>query len=515
MTYLRLLLLVLGMSFLPVEGQVSESLEIEIIDSKPGIHIAIPIPKNTIELTTQIKVRQLLEKSSQQRNDAKASFTMLWPALDGHSRSIRTLILTFAKPLRKGEKFAIDLVDSRDSRLTAWEEPAGNFVDVNFTSGWLQQALYTPMLAPGDSAPSWFDYAYRQLGYSLGDMDQINQDPKVKRNFTTSPPWLYDRVYVLYQLYFQTGDVYFKHMAHQSALTYRSLINEFGYFSLKKGNDIKYLLSPGLILDHQFYPDDKNIDLIEQFYQNSLRWPAQYQLGLNFWTERNLSVALANALAHWEMSQSKDSLKRIQVLLQGSMNTLKKSQKHGLNCLAHPYRVHEGKADNVLVCSPWMNALLAHQLFKFWQLTDSDEAATLIVALGKNVVEQGTYLAPKGKIKGRTVPKYLMFAQSSKFEDPMAHSDMQHACDVAGLVVSARYLAMLKQQDSDYFKGTMEDLLYSCRTNLGVDKKKNSWRIKPLRKFNWWFNSTGSMSWKLAELDKFERSNGGGDSVAK
>ncbi|WP_394171948.1 hypothetical protein [Thalassotalea litorea] len=505
MKYIWFGLLAIIMVFSAFKVYAEHSLKLEVLSAHSGNQIAIPVPRNKIDLRSILLVQILKNGQYKTLQDVNISYTLLWPETGLKKNSIRGLVIELPNAVSKGDMLQLHILGQGKQAIDSWVETSDTFVDVAFSPGWLQDALYAPLNAQQSGPPNWFDFAYRQFGYQLADMEQINQDPKVKRNFTTSPPWLYDRVYVLYQLYFQTGDIYFKQMAHSSAEVYRSHINEFGYFSLKKGNDIKYLLSPGMLLDYQLHPSGYTAELIHQFYQNSLRWPAQYQLGHTFWTERNLSVALANALTQWELTQSSDSFARIEALVSGSMATLKAAQKKNLNCLAHPYRVHEGKSDNTLVCSPWMNALLAHQLWKLWRMTDMPDAAHLITALGKNVVEQGTYLAPNGKIKGRTVPKYLMFAQQSKFEDPMAYSDLQHACDVAGLVVSARYLALHQRKDPDYYKDTMNNLLSSCRASLGVDKKKNSWKIKPLRKFNWWFNSTGNLSWKLAELDEHDR----------
>ncbi|TLU65775.1 hypothetical protein FE810_07640 [Thalassotalea litorea] len=505
MKHLWLWLFAILFSLSSLKAIAEQPLRLEVLSANSGNQFTIPVPRNKIFLHSSLQLQKYSQDKFTPVKGVQFSYTLLWPNADKASDSIRALIVKLQEPVKKGDMLQLRFDQQSKEKIKPWKETPATLIDVSYSSGWLENALYAPLQTQQSGPPSWFDFAYRQFGYQLADMETVNQDPKVKRNYTTSAPWLYDRVYVLYQLYFQTGDLYFKQMAHVSAQVYRSHINEFGYFSLKKGNDIKYLLAPGMLIDYQFYPSNDTAELIHQFYQNSLRWPAQYQLGLTFWTERNLSVALANAISLWELTQSVESFTRIEALIKGSMRTLQTSQNKNLNCLAHPYRVHEGKSDNTLVCSPWMNALLAHQLWKLWRMTEMPEAAQLISAFGKNVVEQGSYLAPKGKIKGLTVPKYLIFAQSSKFEDPMAYSDMQHACDVAGLVVSARYLALQLQQDQSFYKDTMENLLLSCRASLGVDKKKNSWRIKPLRKFNWWFHSTGNLSWKLAELDEYER----------
>ncbi|TKB46637.1 hypothetical protein [Thalassotalea mangrovi] len=483
------------------------SVEFTIAADGGGYQVVIPVPANRVKLQSTPAVVQINGATEHAIADVDITHHMLWPDADGQPEFVRALIVTFPRPLSKNSVFALKFSARANEAIKPWSGGALNLADVIFSPDWLSASLYAPLRSTSNRPPDWFDYAYQQFGYRMADMESINQDPKIKRNFTTSAPWLYDRVYVLYQLYFKTGDLYFKHAARASAEIYRSYLNEFGYFSLKPGTDIKYLLSPGMLLDYQFYPSSQTRQVINQFFQNSSRWPEQYLPGHTFWTERNLSVALANAISEWEISHSSQSLQRVEQLLSGSKRMLEVAMKDNLNCLAHPYRVHEGRGDDVLVCSPWMNALLGHQLFKWWQLTGDEDAAELLMALATDVVERGTYQAPKGKIAGLTVPKYLVFASPSKFAEQMSHSDLQHACDVAGLLVTARFLSVQQQGDDGYFKDKMEALLLSCRAILGVDKKNHSWRVKPLRKFNWWFHSTGNLSWQLTQLDSVEHVN--------
>ena len=172
---------------------------------------------------------------------------------------------------------------------------------------------------------------------------------------------------------------------------------------------------------------------------------------------------------------------------------------HG--CIAHPYGVHEGGKAADLVCSPWMSALASYQFWRIFQLTGNEQSKRIIKSLGKSVLSNGTYTATDAHIKGKIVPKYLVFLSRSKLEDNKQWSDIQHACDVAGMVSLSAYLSKLDGEDITQLVHLVDDLLLSCQHSLKVnDKHRQQWQLTPIRKFNWWFGTTGSMPWLLTEL---------------
>ncbi|MGY5450726.1 hypothetical protein ACVFI8_07230 [Agarivorans sp. MS3-6] len=71
------------------------------------------------------------------------------------------------------------------------------------------------------------------------------------------------------------------------------------------------------------------------------------------------------------------------------------------------------------------------------------------------------------------------------------------------MVYKAVYLKREGGQDEFLLELLAQELLNTC--NGTMDKKgktaasKPAWGLKPLRKFNWWFASNGSLTWMLQQ----------------
>ena len=461
-------------------------------------HASIIVPFKNGDLDLAQKLR-LTINGKNAKFDAHAS--LIWPTTNNRKHYLRSLLIRPFGGIRKGDVYKLTWHSELGKQITPYDDHVTQTIDAKFPIDWLSNVLYAPLLPPVNGDFYWFDKAYLNYSDFITDEKAINENKKIQGKLTDPAPWLYDRVYVLYQLYFKTGDITVKHKAHEAAMFYQQNLTKHGYFGLKETEDHKYLLNSGLLIDYMFYPRLSIKKAIHNLYSNTLIWPSKYIQKLKFWTERNLAVALAAAITQWELQQNRSALFRIHDLIDGSTAALFSPSNKDDGCIAHRYGAHEGGRVDDLVCSPWMSALVSYQLWRFYQLTGDEKSKRIIKSLGKSVINYGTYITTDEQSKGKTVPKYLAFLTSTKLEQSEQGSDIQHACDVAGMISLSAYLAKLDGEDITQQVHLVDKLLLSCQHSLGVnDKNRNQWQLAPLRKFNWWFGTTGHMPWLLTEL---------------
>ncbi|WOH36629.1 hypothetical protein RI844_14800 [Thalassotalea fonticola] len=463
--------------------------------------IVVPFKNEVLDLTQKL---QLTINGKSVKFDAQSS--LIWPSKNNNKPFLRSLLLTPFSGVRKGDIYKLTWHPELGKQIAPYDNHITKTIDAKFPIDWLSNVLYAPLLAPISDDFYWFNKAYINYSDFVTDDKAIAEHKKIQEKLTDPAPWLYDRVYVLYQLYFKTGDITIKHKAHEAALFYQQNLTEQGYFGLKKNADHKYLLNTGLLIDYMFYPRLSLKKAIHKIFINTLSWPSKYTQKVGFWTERNLAVALAAAITQWELNQSITALVRIQDLVDGTSSALYSFNANTYDCIAHPYGVHEGGKADDLVCSPWMSALASYQFWRLFQLSGNEKSKNIIKSLGKSVLRHGTYTASDGQIKGRIVPKYLIFLERPTLENNEQWSDIQHACDVAGMVSLSAYLSKLDGEDITQLVRLADKLLLSCQHSLQVnDKNRTRWQLSPVRKFNWWFGTTGNMPWVLTELaEEFE-----------
>ncbi|GDY26794.1 hypothetical protein AHAT_26840 [Agarivorans sp. Toyoura001] len=483
------------------EGLVQASIS-SIPSSKPYHYFVLPIPNFTISNQLGFELSQ-----SGKTLDFSASAHLSWPQVGG-AKFYRGVLFK-VEGLDTGEleiRWAKNLTKPNDG--VKLEEAL--LVEANFTEKWLNSALYSPLIYNANNIDwGWFDNAYWRYAAYSGDEALIAElsKPKDPAKKTTLPsnsaaPWLYDRPYTFYQLYFKTADSRWKKTAHQKAQFFISQLDSNGDFSLKGSADLKYMLSAGLLIDYLFYPKLSTKLAIENMTPKGLKWPATYSTKLGFWTERHLSVALGLALNQWELDSTAQSLSRIEQLLSGIKQNLWVPAPGQGGCLKHSLKAHSNKNSQEMVCSPWMSALVVEQLWRYFWLTNDQQAAQLIVDFAEMLLQQGLYTV---EYKGKTlyIPDYLVFFKKSIFQDRNSWTERQHACDVVGMVYKAVYLKRERGEDEFLLDLLGQELLKTCDGTMNKKGKtaagQPAWALKPLRKFNWWFASNGSLTWILKQ----------------
>ncbi|MGY5450727.1 hypothetical protein ACVFI8_07235 [Agarivorans sp. MS3-6] len=379
-------------------------------------YFVLPVPNFTISREHGFELSQ-----AGRVLDFSANAHLMWPQANT-SRYYRGVLFKVTG-LNAGEltiRWAKNL--TKPSGIIAIEEPL--LVEAEFTDEWLNMALYSPVIYNANNIDwGWFDNAYwRYASYSadevlIGELSKP-KDPAKKTTLpsNSAAPWLYDRPYTFYQLYFKTADRRWKTTAHQQAQFFISQLDKNGDFALKGSADLKYMLSAGLLIDYLFYPHQSTKLVIEEIAAKGLSWPARYSSNLGFWTERHLSVALGLALNHWELDGSEQAYKRLELLLAGIRDNLWVSMPGRGGCLKHSLKSHSAKNSKEQVCSPWMSALVAEQLWRYFWMTKDQQAAELIVDFAEMLLHQGVY---KVDSKGKTlyIPDYLVFFKESIFQD--------------------------------------------------------------------------------------------------
>jgi hypothetical protein len=385
------------------------------------------------------------------------------------------------------------------------QEPA---VYASLPPEWLSACLLRSRAtaAHSDSAWSWFDDS--MIGSAKTGVNDV--DPGVVELIdyrTDYEPWLFDRTLTLFGVYFRTGDVKWLRHAHRSAQFYAKHIDAAGNFDLK-GADLKYSYGQSLLIDLMLTGDRDLVHSIERVAKAASGWNAKYQPQSNFWTERHQTYALLGALSAFEATGKPEHGARARAVAEASFE-LASSPVAGWakdGCMLHEFRDHEGAGDATPVCSPWMSALFADAAFRFYIHSEDPAALEFLLGLGEYVRSFGLYTATVSG-KQRLLPWYLS-SSAVTFSDSGPYADIEHACDVAGIVARAAWAQRTLGGDASELRATAVSLLESCQANLaswyrpdGPSSGKAVWRVSPARKLSWWFGSTLDLAWMMAATE--------------
>ncbi|NQZ22420.1 MAG: hypothetical protein HRT53_10215 [Colwellia sp.] len=477
---------------LPVGNEGQLTFEIEANKSEM-ISITIPFSRESLP-----RKSIFLLFSGDEILKSKVQTHLLWPTNNSTTpEHIRALSVSFIPNESKIYKLVW-----RDSYFTLpLGLPEYHIASVSYQKGWLSTGVYTPLIANNKQFQlAWYNKAFSNFGDFITDKALVVKSTKGKLSFENPSPWLYDHPYSLYLLYYKTGSDKWRIFANKAATRYRSLINSDGYFSLKENKDLKYLMASGLLIDYVFYPKKETLDTINAMYVNSVNWPIKYEDGLGFWTERHLSNAINLALTMWELTGELKYKDRVDRLVAGTLNGINNNSFNSNMCVQHYYRAHEGGNDEARVCSPWMNALVVEQLWRYVEMTGDSRAKQVIELFARQVVEEGVYNGKGVHLTGYIIPYYLKFYDKSKKEELNQWTDIQHACDVAAMVAKGAFIRKKSGQDVSKYLSIMDDLLKTCKKTMSRANVVKVWEISPLRKFNWWFSSTTSIEWLNEQL---------------
>jgi hypothetical protein len=133
---------------------------------------------------------------------------------------------------------------------------------------------------------------------------------------------------------------------------------------------------------------------------------------------------------------------------------------HADGCMLHGMTAHEGAGGDVPVCSPWMSALFADAVWAYYIQTDDADALRFLAGLGTYVADYGVY--PGGEDIDFTLPWYLASSEKT-FSDDGPWGDVEHTCDVAGLLARAAWAERQQGGDPARLRTTAGQLIAGCK----------------------------------------------------
>jgi hypothetical protein len=310
--------------------------------------------------------------------------------------------------------------------------------------------------------------------------------------------WLFDRPRAIYQLFILTDNKKWFTEGRKLVEFYLDNLDAEGKFTLKNSFDLKYLMPNGLLYYYLLSGDNRINSILKTLFERSLIWSPSYDTYYTFWTERHQAAALNIAIAYWEISGSEVAKARIDEIIQATVNMVfYPRDEWGLKgCAQHTYKSHEGKAGNSPVCSPWMTALLADGLWRYYQLTHDKKSAALLNAFGDFMMDNGIYFADK-RLKNKVIPFYLSSMNNKLLEIKNQWTDGQHACDVAALIGKSLYIKRIANEDTFLLKGLFDVFVQQCKDiNIKYrSKKKDYLPMLPPRRFGWTYSTTSDLPW--------------------
>jgi hypothetical protein len=515
---------------LPSEGAVKVTLHpgpAAVIGSPTIVSFGAPFPRGVLADVGLLRARA--GDAELPLHAAALLPWRVWPGRSDATESIRAAMVsvevTFSSQgpleieLEYGAAPTATLAAQADPRadwvaVTDGEYPAGTVrepaVYAAFPPGWLGDcALRTRTAAVGlDPDMAWMDAA--TVGFAATAVNDLPDSVDDHIDYLgDAEAWLFDRTATLFNVYARTGDVKWLRHAHRSAQFYRGLIGADGYFALKPG-DLKYSYGRSLLIDFVFTGDPALLDSIERIAGAGDEWDPTYDIGTNFWTERHQTYALLASLAAWEATGEPAHAARTRDIVEVSFalasSPVESWQDNG--CMLHGMTAHEGAGGDVPICSPWMSALFADAVWEYYVHTDDGAALDFLADLGRFTADYGVYGTDEIDGGPFLVPWYLSSSEM-QFSDEGPFGDVEHTCDVGGMVMRAAWAERERGGDPSSLRDTAEELIRACEFNLDSWHRPNGpasglseWRLSPARKFNWWFGTTSDLGWLLAALDR-------------
>lgn len=516
---------------LPETGSVSVALhpDASVVGREVWVSFGVPFPRGALRDVGMLTVtdaddREItahVEELARWRNPREAS-----------QESIRAVRVSFQRTLASADPPLVYVhwgrppTASLPSAPAAWESwigPVGEYpsaddvrepaVYATLPPAWLGAALLRTRSLPLDESAGlgWLDALVPRFSETaVNDVDpRVTEANRI--DVTTYEPWLFDRASTLFTVYARTGDVRWLRHAHRAAQFYARHVNARGYFDLRDG-DLKYSYGASMLTDLMLTGDTRLREPIARVGAAGESFEPRYAVTTNFWTERHLAYALLAAVTAWEASGEARFATRIAYVID-TMIAHVASPPGGWTpqgCLLHTMRAHEGSSSEQPICSPWMSALLADALFRYYLLSEDARALELLAGLGDFVAEHGLYDGgdESSHLAGVMVPWYLV-SNVYQFTDSGAFADLEHTCDVAGLVARGAWATRRLGRDPARLVATTESLLGGCRRNLenwvrpgGPDAGLSVYRLSPPRKYNWWFGTTSDLTFFLDVLGR-------------
>lgn len=515
----------------PSPGRVEVILhpgETVTLDAQTLVAFGIPFPRNQVADIAQIRVTdaQGAEIAAHVRELARWRSLTPGASVDSVRAALVFVNRTFADRtpvsiyVAYGETRTQDLPDPGDPRDTWVPISSGSFPDeypagenirepavyASLPADWLSACLLRTRTtnAYADADWQWFDdFLVNSARTAVNDVD-----PRVTALIDylgAEAPWLFDRAMTLFGVYVRTGDVKWLRHAHRAAQFYAGHLDANGYFDMKSYEDLKYSYGQCLFVDLMLTGDTSLLDPIDRVASACTSWNPVYTTNSNFWTERHQTYALLGALSAWEATGDQAHADRVREIAEASF-------AHALNppggwptdgCLLHQFSDHEGAGTDDPVCSPWMSALFTDAIWRYYLHSEDSAALTFLAGIGDYVRLYALYLGQENL--DRMVPWYLV-SSVYQFTSDGPWGDMEHACDVAGLLAKAAWARKTLGEDHTDLLAAARTLLTTCEFVLdywhrpgGPDAGLAEWRLNPPRKFNWWFGTTLDLQWLLVD----------------
>ena len=394
-------------------------------------------------------------------------------------------------------------------------EPA---VYATLPPSWMDTAVIRTRFVPHNNVGSDYQWTIDVLNnFGTTAIEQVGGSSSNPTPITNKAPWLYDRAGVFWDAYYKTGSLKWLRAAHKASQFYAGRIRADGVFDLASWDDPKYSFSGGLIGDLIMTGD---INLI-----TTMRNISDFHVGDNWflsnaersWTERFFTYFILGPLSLYEATGD-PSLRPIIQERFTHMFFRAKNPVGGLvpeGGLLHTKAAH-GEGGSFLsepIISPWMSALMADAAWRYYIHSEDSDALEFLAGLADNVVEHCLYTTTitigetqEGEeIKQDfVVPYYLASGQASQAakESYKQDSDNEHALDISGLIARGLW-AKKKLGDTDTaslvsaLNALSETIAYTFDKWTGGTPSEPTYRLKPPRKFNWWFGTTSDLEWLI------------------
>lgn len=374
-------------------------------------------------------------------------------------------------------------------------EPA---VYATFPPDWLGACILRTRTEPFGTDAGWAFFDGAAPEFARTGVNDV--DPRVTAGNRidyagTAEPWLFQRALTLFGVYVRSGDVRWLRHAHRAAQFYASHLNAAGYFDLA-GGDLKYAYGSAMLVDLMLTGDTRHLPRIAAVASAGEAWNETYTASTGFWTERHQTYALLAALVAWEATGEAAHADRASEIATETFRMAREpaSGWSPEGCVLHTQDAHEGDGVTDPICSPWMSALLAEAVFRYYVHAGDTMALEFLAGLADFVRTTGSTTDGGG-----LSPYYLV--SSHRRDEP----DIEHSCDVAGLVARGAWARAALGGDPSALRATAAGLLVNCRTNLeswhrpgGPASGLSEWRLSPPRKLNWWFGTTLDLPWLVA-----------------
>lgn len=454
--------------------------------------LLLPVPNMQIALNSALKI-------TQQGKSIDASFYLLnsWNT-DNAQKFIRLLSIKLGDVTnRENEKLVHYKLSWATTSTNIKQSPLAHDVKpylVYPDQSWLTESI---LLHPriNNLKTNW--YTQPQSLYA----NFVTNDALLETNGypkSHQSQWLFDRARAIFQLFILTGDNNWLKEGIKISHFYINNLDDSGRLLLSKDFDLKFLMPNGLLYYYFLTGDNKIEDFLYKLFQLSLVWKPDYNNDYKFWTERHQAAALNIAIAYWEISGSNQAHARINEIINATVKMVfyPKEEWNLKGCPQHTYQSHEGKSGQTPVCSPWMMALLADSLWRYYQLTHDKKSAALLNAFGDFMPNYGIHFADK-RLNNQVLPLYLSSMDNKLLEIKNQWTDGQHSCDIAGLIGKSLYIKKQTREDVFLLKELFNVFLQQCKdiNKKSRSDKKDYLPILPPRRFGWTYSTTSDLPW--------------------